>query len=190
MVAIAGAPASGKSTLAERLAETLEADAAGGAALIAMDGFHLDDEALERLGWRARKGAPHTFDVAGFASLLARLRDPDPAEPWIAAPRFDRDLEIARAGAVLVRPSVRTIVVEGNYLLLRTPPWTALARFFDMTALIETSAADRAARLRQRWSDHGVDADEAERRIAENDLPNGALVEAESRTPDVLIVSD
>lgn len=86
-----------------------------------MDGYHYDDMLLDRLGRRARKGAPDTFDVGGYAHMLKRLREN--AEEAVAVPVFDRDIEIARAGARLVPRSARIIVTEGNYLLLRDEPW-------------------------------------------------------------------
>ena len=98
--AIAGAPASGKSTLAETLVERLNADGPGTAALLPMDGFHFDDLHLVPAGLRPRKGAPETFDVGGLRHALLRLREA--SEPFVAVPVFDRAVEIARAGARLI----------------------------------------------------------------------------------------
>ena len=101
IVAVAGPPGSGKSTPAERAAAAL-GGRSGGADVLAMDGFHFDDEVLVPRGWRPRKGAPHTFDVGGLAAMLARLDRND--EEFVAVPRFDREIEIARAGARLRTP--------------------------------------------------------------------------------------
>ena len=124
LVAIAGAPGSGKSTLAERLVEDLNAAAPATAAVLPMDGYHYDDAVLIARGLRARKGAPDTFDVAGFGYMLARLKRND--EPEVAVPVFDRDLEISRGSARMIPQEVRVLVVEGNYLLLDRAPWSAL----------------------------------------------------------------
>ena len=151
IVALAGAPASGKSALAAEAEDRLNRAHPGSCAVLPMDGFHYDDEVLVPRGWRPRKGAPHTFDVGGLAATLQRLRRN--RETTVAVPRFDRNLEIARAGALLVERSVRLVLVEGNYLLLNQDPWTSLMTFFDLTALIQTDEATLVARLRQRWHD-------------------------------------
>ena len=111
VLAIAGAPGSGKSTLVESLAQAL---AGQPVAILPMDGFHYDDAVLHAMGRRPWKGAPDTFDVGGLRSALARLRDP--AEGAVAVPVFDRDLEISRGSARIIGPEVRLILAEGNYL--------------------------------------------------------------------------
>ena len=103
LTAIAGAPGSGKSTLAEAVVARLNEEAPDSAAVLPMDGYHFDDRVLVSRGLRPRKGAPDTFDVAGFYHMLHRLKRNE--EPEIAVPVFDRDLEIARAGARLIPPS-------------------------------------------------------------------------------------
>lgn len=185
IIALAGAPASGKSTLAEMAERSLNDAMPGICAVLPMDGFHYDDAVLEARGWRARKGAPHTFDVGGLIAMLQRLRAN--AEPAVAVPRFDRGLEIARAGAVLIEPSVRLILVEGNYLLLKEAPWDGLAPLFDLTVMIESDEETRAARLRQRWLDHNLSAPEIAAKLEENDLPNGRYVYANSREAELVV---
>lgn len=186
LVAIAGPPGAGKSTLARRLVDALNLDAEGCAALLGQDGFHYDDRVLAARGDRDRKGAPHTFDVAGLRALLARLVSRD--EDVVAIPVFDRRLEIARAGAALVPRAVEVVVVEGNYLLLGDAPWPALRPFFDLTVLLEIDPATLRQRLLKRWRDHGFDAAAAAAKVETNDLPNARLVEARSAAPDILLV--
>ena len=130
VIALAGAPGSGKSTWAERLAARL-----GSACVLSMDGFHYDDLVLTPRGLRPRKGAPETFDVAGLRHMLERLRRNEEAE--IAVPVFDRGLEVARAGARLIGREVRFVVAEGNYLLLRESPWASLHALYDLTVMLE-----------------------------------------------------
>ncbi len=185
VLAIAGAPGSGKSTLAESLVETLEETDPGLAAILPMDGYHYDDEVLEPRGHRPRKGAPHTFDIGGYAAMLARLRAN--LEPEIAVPRFDRTLEIARAGARIIPQSVRLIVTEGNYLLLDRPNWSALRAQFDRTAFIDVPEEELARRLRARWDGYGMDEEAVRAKLEENDLPNARTVIAESVDPDVRV---
>ncbi len=168
MVAIAGAPASGKSTLAGSLAEELIV--AGETAIaVPMDGFHFDDAVLNARGHRARKGAPFTFDVAGFEVLLRRIKA---VEAEIAIPVFDRSMELSRAGAAIIEGKTRFIVVEGNYLLLRQPPWDRLRAFFDFAIYLDVPREELEQRLIKRWLDHGFDMTYAANWIASNDMPN------------------
>jgi pantothenate kinase len=114
IIAIAGPPGSGKSTTAAWIADELNSAERGSAAVLGMDGFHFDDLVLIERGWRARKGAPETFDVAGLEHLLIRLRNN--SEHEIAVPVFDRAMEISRAGARIIPQSARLVIIEGNYL--------------------------------------------------------------------------
>ncbi|TNC66823.1 nucleoside/nucleotide kinase family protein [Rubellimicrobium roseum] len=183
--AIAGAPGSGKSTLAEALVARLNAGAPGLAALLPMDGFHYDDLHLVPAGLRPRKGAPETFDVGGLRHLLVRLRSNE--EEAIAVPVFDRDIEIARAGARLIPASVRVIVSEGNYLLLRRAPWDSLRPLFDVTVMIEVPEDELRARLRRRWQGYNLTEDEIAWKLDGNDLPNGRVVAQESAPADFVV---
>jgi pantothenate kinase len=185
IVAIAGAPASGKSTIAADAERRLNELEPGSTALLPMDGFHYDDEALIPRGWRPRKGAPHTFDVGGFAAALRRLHAND--EESVAVPRFDRTIEIARAGAILIDRSVRLIVSEGNYLLLDDPPWPSLRPFFDRTVLIVADMTTLEARNRQRWVDFGLDESAIRAKLEDNDMPNARLIYERSGEPDWII---
>jgi pantothenate kinase len=172
LVAVAGAPGSGKSTFAERLRDSLVPDVA--AEVLPMDGFHYDDGVLEARGDRARKGAPHTFDVDGLAAMLARLRADD-GRP-VAVPVFDRAIEIARAGARIVPASTRLIIVEGNYLLLDDPDWAQLRPAFDATVFLRVPEDVLAARLAARWQGYGLDDATVRGKVEGNDLPNARRV--------------
>lgn len=187
LVAIAGAPGSGKSTLAERLVEDLNIAAPATAAVLPMDGYHYDDGLLIARGLRARKGAPDTFDVAGFGHMLARLKRNDEAE--VAVPVFDRDLEISRGSARMIPQAVRVLVVEGNYLLLDRAPWSALRAHFDITVMIQVPEATLRERLTARWSGYALPPAEIAAKVDGNDLPNGRLIMAESVTPDFVLRS-
>jgi pantothenate kinase len=185
VAAIAGAPASGKSTYAEGLLAALERVVPGRAALLAMDGYHYDDAVLDELGFRARKGAAHTFDVGALERDLERIRGGE----WdVAVPVFDRSLELARAAARLIRPRHRIVVAEGNYLLLDQAPWNRLSRYFDRTILLSVPVPELRRRLLERWSGYGREPDASAAWVEKSDIPNAALVAKHSRPADVVIV--
>jgi len=178
IIAIAGAPASGKSTLAEALVNSLNSNRAGRAALLPMDGFHYDDCVLDARGHRSRKGAPHTFDVGGLKHMLLRLKARD--EPDVAVPVFDRSIEIARAGASILAKSVEIIIAEGNYLLLDQAPWLSLHSLYDITVFADVPESVLRERLNQRWESYQLSPAQINSKLEENDLPNGRLVRQES----------
>ena len=181
MVAIAGPPGSGKSTLAANLHEVLPENSS---IVVPMDGFHFDDAILNQRGLRPRKGAPETFDYAGFEALLKRIRA---VEPDIAIPVFDRSMELSRAGAAIIGADVKFILVEGNYLLLDEPPWSGLAGQFDFTIFIDVPRFELERRLLERWRDHGKSDEDARAWIASNDMPNVDRVLARRRQADLVI---
>lgn len=183
MVAIAGPPASGKSTTAHDLQKALVA-AGESAVVVPMDGFHFDDAVLNARGHRPRKGAPFTFDAAGFEHLLKRIRA---READIAIPVFDRSMELSRAAAGIVSAETRFILVEGNYLLLSEAPWTRLKPLFDLTIFIDVPHEELRKRLIQRWLDHGFDMNYARNWIASNDDLNIAHVLANRAEADLVI---
>ena len=179
LLALAGPPASGKSTLAAELAERLSP----GARVVPMDGFHYDDRVLRARGLLSRKGAPNTFDVAGLAHLLTRLQNEDE----VAIPLFDRDLEISRAGADIVTPDDKILIVEGNYLLLDAKPWTDLRQAFDLTVKLDVPEDELKRRLLARWLGHGKTQEQALAWIEGNDLPNALTVLAQSGPADIVL---
>jgi pantothenate kinase len=185
VVAIAGAPGSGKSTVAEALVAQLNQAVPGRAAVLPMDGYHYDNMLLGHFGRLAHKGAPDTFDVYGLRHMLVRLRDN--FEDAVVVPVFDRDLEIARAGARLIPASVDIIVVEGNYLLLREPPWDTLRPHFDLTVMVDVPEQVLRQRLTARWQGYALPPEEITRKLEEVDLPNGRFVRSESAEADYRI---
>ena len=180
LVAFAGPPAAGKSTMSDALAERLGPSAV----VLPMDGFHLDNALLDARGLRPRKGAPATFDVAGFAATLARVRAD---RGTVIVPTFDRQLDLARAGAREITPDHRTVIVEGNYLLLDEPPWPTIARTYDVTVFLHVPEAVVEGRILSRWRRHGLDERAARTRALENDVPNAALVLRGSRASDLTL---
>lgn len=184
IVALAGPPATGKSTVAELLSEALSKLEGVSSVVVPMDGFHLDNGQLDDLGLRQRKGAPETIDFAGLAVLLGRLSDDDGP---IYFPLFDRTKDLAIAGAGRVEPSDNVILVEGNYLLLNEDPWSILEPCFDLAVFLETPLPVLQERLTQRWLQYGHDPAGAYERAMLNDVPNAELVLNSKRSPDIVL---
>ncbi|CAK7260485.1 MULTISPECIES: nucleoside triphosphate hydrolase [unclassified Shinella] len=183
LIAVAGAPGSGKSTLAERAVDLINEQRSVKAALFPMDGYHYDDAVLEAMGRRAFKGAIDTFDAHGLRHMLQRLKANE--DDVVAIPVFDRSIEIARAGGRLIPQSTDIIVCEGNYLLARQAPWDRLKPIFDFTIFVDVDEGELRRRLQQRWCGYGLDEAEVNRKVEENDLPNGLSIVSTSAEPDL-----
>ena len=183
MVGIAGPPGSGKSTTAETLRDALQAQGES-AIVVPMDGFHFDDAVLNARGHRPRKGAPFTFDAAGFEILLKRIKA---REPDIAIPVFDRSMEFSRAAADIVTDEAKFILVEGNYLLLKETPWDRLKPLFDFTVFLDVPEAELERRLMQRWLGFDFTPERAKAWIASNDMPNIRTVLQTSSRADLTL---
>lgn len=172
IVAIAGPPGSGKSTLSETLAASI-AQAGERVAVLPMDGFHMDNAVLQEKGLLARKGSPETFDVRAFLSTLAAVRADDGE---VLVPVFDRSRELAIASARIIASQTRIVLVEGNYLLLDEAPWTGLDGLFDFSVFIDPGIEVLEQRLLKRWHDHGYDDETARSKALGNDIPNARRV--------------
>lgn len=186
IIGIAGAPGSGKTTLAEHLVRHLAGtdDWRGSAAAhVPMDGFHLADAELVRLGRRDRKGAPDTFDAAGYAALLGRVR----AGETVWAPGFERVLEQPIAQALPVGPRARTVISEGNYLLLAEPAWQHVRAQFHEVWFCRTDEALRHERLVARHVRFGKSPADARAWVSAVDDRNAELVAATEAAADLVI---
>lgn len=181
VIAIAGPPAAGKSTLADLVATEL----APRAFVLGMDAYHFDDRVLEERGHRDRKGSPHTFDVAAYALMLRELRERPDLE--ISVPVFDREIELSRNCAAVCTADHDVIVTEGNYLLLDTEPWSELASLFDLTVFTNPPLDVLEERIRRRWVDLGLSPQQVDDRWHLNDGTNAELVLSSSRPADLTI---
>ena len=185
LVALAGAPGSGKSTLAGELARRLNAQKCA-TRVVQMDGFHLDNAVLTDRGLLGRKGAPETFDSAGFLHLVQRLRE----RTEDIAPAFDRARDLAVAGAQVIPAEAEVVLVEGNYLLFDAPPWFNLAPNWSLSVRLEVPLQDLRARLIQRWLKLGHTRVAATRRAEANDIPNAEAVVARALSADIVLTPD
>ena len=183
LLGIAGAPGAGKSTLAERLVEALGERAV----LVPMDGFHLADAALERLGRLTRKGAPDTFDAGGYVALLQRLRTQRPGDAPVWAPMFERELEQPLAGAIEVRAEVPLVITEGNYLLLEDGPFAQVRAMLDACWFVEVPEELRHERLIARHERFGKPPRAARDWALGPDEDNARLVAATRGRADVVV---
>ncbi|NRA19495.1 MAG: AAA family ATPase [Oceanospirillaceae bacterium] len=186
MVAIIGAPGSGKSTLAQALRARLTNEYQCNCAIVAMDGFHLDNTTLAKRGLLAVKGSPQTFDVMALQALLKSLRA---HQTRVMVPSFDRDLDAVIAESSCIEMKTNIILVEGNYLLLKERGWDNLSQYFDMSAQLKVPRDELQKRLRERWITQGFDWEGATAKVDSNDLPNADLVENHSKPADLELTS-
>jgi pantothenate kinase len=173
LLGLAGPPGAGKSTLAMALQQAF----AGISQIVPMDGFHLANVELQRLARAGRKGAPDTFDGAGYAALLSRLRQQVDDEV-VYAPEFRREIEEAVAGAIAVLPATQLVITEGNYLLLDHGPWAGVAALLDDVWYVESDEALRIERLMARHRHFGRSTQAARDWVDGVDEPNARLIAA------------
>lgn len=179
ILGIAAPPGAGKSTLAEALANALGAQAQ----VVPMDGFHLANAELQRLGLAHRKGAPDTFDAAGYCHLLLRIRRQMPGET-VYAPAYHRSLEEGVAGSIAVRSDTRLIITEGNYLLLDDGPWAAVREALDEAWYLDVDDSLRQSRLLARHMQFGRSREDALAWIESTDEPNAKRIAASRHRAD------
>ncbi|UQU68272.1 nucleoside/nucleotide kinase family protein [Couchioplanes caeruleus] len=186
VLGIVGAPAAGKTTLAEELVAAIAKDAPEGwVAHVPMDGFHLADVELERLGNRDRKGAPDTFDALGYAALLRRLHED--IDEVVYAPGFERVIEQPVAGAIPVPRAARLIVSEGNYLLVDDDRWSRVRPLLDEVWYADLDRETRLHRLIDRHRRFGKDEAAAVEWATGTDERNAAVIAATRDRADLLV---
>lgn len=182
LLGITGAPGAGKSTFAEAERHRLTGDGTP-TAILPMDGFHLTQAELVRLGRRDRMGAPDTFDVNGFVAILERLRLPGA----VTAPGFDREIEEPVPNAIEIGANIGIVIVEGNYLLHDRDGWERVRPLLNRVIYLAPDDAVRRERLIARHIAFGKTPAEAEAWVARSDDPNAALVAATAHRADDIV---
>ena len=175
LVALAGPPGCGKSTLAAELERQIQLPCC----IVPMDGFHLDNETLSARGLLHRKGAPETFDLQGFIQMIAALR----LGTKDSFPTFNRDADCVIQSGGKVPTDTQVLIIEGNYLLFDEPGWLELAYEWDASVWIDVPAPVLEDRLVQRWIDQGMPQDAARERALGNDIPNALRVQSRALAP-------
>ena len=182
IVAIAGPPASGKSTIAEKLSTTIAAkDKNSVPNIVPMDGFHLDNKILDDLNLRERKGASQTFDADGFIALIEKIYSEDEN---IKIPEFNRTKDKVVDNGKMITGENKIVIVEGNYLFLEEAPWNVLMGFFDLPIIILPKTEILEKRLIDRWLEQGFSLENAKTKAYSNDIPNAKSVLANSAYVD------
>lgn len=186
LIGVVGPPGAGKSTLTGLLARELTATGTS-SVVVGMDGYHLAQAELERLGRADRKGAPDTFDAEGYVALVRRIRVQRPGSPVVYAPHFDRHLEEPIGSAVPVPADTPVVLTEGNYLLLPEDPWQRLRRLLDEIWYVEVDDGDRRARLLARHLAHGRPPEVAAAFAEGSDQRNAELVARTRGRADLVV---
>jgi pantothenate kinase len=181
ILGLTGPPGAGKTTLAHELQAHVP-----GAIIVSMDGFHLANSELARLGRSDRKGAADTFDSAGYAALLKRLRSQG-SDEVVYAPEFRREIEEPVAGAIAVLPEHRLVITEGNYLLLATGGWAAVRGLIDEIWYVEIDAGLRLERLIARHVRYGRSEESAREWVYRSDEANAAVIESTRSGADAIV---
>ena len=184
LIALAGPPASGKTTVSEKITKDLNLKGYP-SNILQMDAFHYDNGILENKGLLSKKGSSETFDVMGLKNFLNRLNDEDE----VIVPIFDRSLELSKSSAVIISKKTRVIIVEGNYLLLNSEPWKQLHNYFQSKIIIDCEEKIREERLIKRWENFNLPKEEIHKKVYENDLPNGLNVLQNSIEADYTIIN-
>lgn len=183
-IGLVGGPGSGKSTITQGLVARLNQTGVSAAA-IPMDGFHMRQAKLDRLGLAARKGAPETFEAEAFADFLTALKSTGAP---LSGPIYTRDIEDVTEDGYTVPQSTNVLIVEGNYLLLDNSPWDRVRPLLDLAIYLDVLRETVKARLLARHAEYGLfSPDHIARHVEQVDMPNYDLVAETARRADIVV---
>ncbi|TYL54728.1 nucleoside/nucleotide kinase family protein [Agromyces mariniharenae] len=185
LIGVTGSPGAGKTTLARSVVAALNARHAASAAHLPMDGFHLANATLDRLGLRDRKGAIETFDGWGFVGLLERVRRE--VDHTVYAPAFERHVDEPVAGEIAIEPTARVVVAEGNYLLSDEEPWRRIRDLVDESWFCAADDDERMPRLVHRHTEFGRTPDAARAWAVEVDGANARRIDPTRVRADLVV---
>ena len=186
VLGLAGAPGAGKLTLAEAIVRyACHEMGKCWAASLPLDGFHLSNAQLQRLGRENRKGAPDTFDVHGYASLLSRVAADSEGDIYV--PDYDRSLHEPIAARLVVPQTARLVVTDGNYLALDEPGWREARKFIDQLWYVDAADILRQQRLVARQIMGGRAERAAQAWVEGNDRANAELVKTSKSNCDWVV---
>ncbi|KAK8135169.1 nicotinamide riboside kinase [Apiospora sp. TS-2023a] len=202
LVALAGVPGSGKTTVSSALLASLARNGRSreDVVVVPMDGFHHTKATLSGfsdpdMAFR-RRGAPFTFDADGLLNLIASLKagpltGPDSEELVFTAPSFDHAVQDPVADDIRISSRSKVVIIEGNYTLLNERPWSKIAELVDERWFVDVPPEVAKERLILRHLAAGIETsrEAAAHRAEENDLPNGDLIRSNLIEPDVRIVN-
>ena len=185
LIGIVGPPCSGKSTFSLELNNFLiRKNKKEYSKVVPMDGFHFDNVILKKRNLLARKGDPITFDVYGFIDLVKKIKFN--INSSVSFPVFDRDLELSRGSADIVKKINRIIIIEGNYLLLKNAPWNLLKKYIDIFVFLNVDKKILHERSKKRWEYYGISKKEILKKI-NNDMQSVKIVLSNSNKSDITI---
>jgi pantothenate kinase len=199
LIALAGPPGSGKSTVAAQVVGRLNTSSSTShpfALVLPMDGFHLTRATLQAMPNSeeaiARRGVYWTFDGKGVVDLVTALHltrnDLDKAH---TAPSFDHDLKDPVEAAILINSDVQVIILEGNWLLFNEDPWSAISGLVDDTWFVDVDPALALERVARRHIQSGIETswEQALNRATNNDMVNGDQVRGKLISPAIRVHS-